>query len=93
VFAAGYYFALDVYAAAQTAGLRIGEELSVVGVDDPPSAGFLNPPLTTLRQPLLQMGHNAVTALVETCRNAGAEATRRMLRPELVIRRSTGARR
>jgi DNA-binding LacI/PurR family transcriptional regulator len=90
IFAAGFYFALDVYAAAQTVGLRIGETLSVVGVDDPPSAAFLSPPLTTLRQPLVQLGHSAVTALVDRCRTDGAPPENRLLQAELVIRRSSG---
>jgi LacI family transcriptional regulator len=90
IFAAGYYFALDVYAAAQTVGLRIGETLSVVGVDDPPSAAFLSPPLTTLRQPLIQLGHSAVTALVDRCRSDAAPFENRTLQAELVIRRSSG---
>ena len=90
IFAAGYYFALDVYAAAQTVGLRIGETLSVVGVDDPASAPFLSPPLTTLREPLVQLGHSAVTALVDRCRHDGAPVENRLLQAELVIRRSSG---
>jgi len=90
IFAAGYYFALDVYAAAQTIGLRIGETLSVVGVDDPASAAFLSPPLTTLRQPLVQLGHSAVTALVDRCRSDAAPFENRTMQAELVIRRSSG---
>jgi LacI family transcriptional regulator len=90
VFAADYHLALDVYAAAQTVGLKIGETLSVVGVDDPPSAPHLSPPLTTLRQPLVQLGHSAVTALVERIRNDGAAVGHRVLQAELVIRRSSG---
>jgi DNA-binding LacI/PurR family transcriptional regulator len=91
VFAAGYYFALDVYAAASTSGLRIPEDLSVVGVDDPPSAALLAPPMTTLRQPLVQLGHAAVTALFERIRNEAANPQSRTLRAELVIRRSSAA--
>jgi DNA-binding LacI/PurR family transcriptional regulator len=90
IFAAGYHYALDVYAAAQTVGLRIGETLSVVGVDDPPSAAFLSPALTTLREPLVQIGHSAVTALVERIRNDAAPLENRVLQAELVIRRSSG---
>lgn len=90
IFAAGYDFALDLYGAAQTVGLKVGEALSVVGVDDPPSAAHLSPPLTTLRQPLIQLGHSAVTALVERCRHDGAPVEHRVLQAELVIRRSSG---
>lgn len=90
IFAAGYQFALDVYSAAQTVGLKVGESLSVVGVDDPPSASHLSPPLTTMREPLVQLGHSAVTALVERIRHDGAPVDDRVLQAELVIRRSTG---
>lgn len=91
VFAAGYYAALDVYAAAHMVGLRIGTDVSVVGVDDPPSAALLSPPLTTMRQPLVQLGHAAVTAAVERVRHDGALPTsNKVLRAELVIRESSG---
>lgn len=95
LFAAGYYFALDVYSAASTVGLRIPADLSIVAVDDPPSAAHLSPPLTTLRQPLVQLGHAAVTALVDQIRHSPANtphtSNARTLFPELTIRRSTAA--
>jgi LacI family transcriptional regulator len=90
VFAAGYYFALDLYTAAATVGLRIPEDLSVVGVDDPPSAPLLMPPMTTLRQPLIQLGHAAVTALAGKIQHPDAGMDARTLRAELVARKSTG---
>ena len=89
IFAAGYYFALDCYGAASTVGLRVPEDLSIVGVDDPPSAMHLSPPLTTLRQPLMQLGHAAITALHELIQRNTAEAVNRTLWAELVIRRSS----
>lgn len=91
VFAAGYYFALDVYGACNTIGLGIPDELSVIGVDDPQSAAHLSPPMTTLRQPLVQLGHSAVTALYERIRNIDATIESRQLLAELIIRRSSGA--
>src|SRR5258706_1209937 len=90
IFAAGYCFALDVYAAAQTIGLKIGETLSVIGVDDPHSAAYLAPPLTTMRQPLIELGHSAVTALVERIRHDSGPVENRLLQAELVIRSSSG---
>ena len=90
IFAAGYYFALDVYAAAATAGLRVPQDLSVVGVDDPPSGAHLSPPLTTLRQPLVQLGYSALTMLYDAIRNDNRMIESRHLRAELVIRRSSG---
>jgi len=90
MFAAGYYFALDVYSASATVGLRVPEDLSVVGVDDPPSAAHLSPPMTTFRQPLVQLGHAAVTTLFEQIQSDQMDQTNRLLSAELVIRRSTG---
>lgn len=89
IFAAGYYFALDVYGAASAAGLRIPEDLSVVGVDDPPSATHLSPPMTTLRQPLVQLGQAAVTTLNEQIKLNSGDVVSRTLWAELVIRRSS----
>lgn len=90
VFAAGYDFALAVYSAVGTIGLRMPEDLTVLGVDDPPSAAYLAPALTTLREPLVQLGHAAVTALCDylQCHNPTLQS--RELRAELVVRRSSG---
>lgn len=63
--AAGYYYALGAYETVSTLGIGIPEQLSVVAVDDPPSAAHLNPPLTTLRQPVEQIGHTAVHRLMQ----------------------------
>lgn len=90
VFAAGYYMALDVYAAAQQAGLRVPSDLSVISVDDPPSAEHLSPPLTTLRQPLVQLGQSAVALLVDAFRRHDLQPAARTLGAELVVRGSTG---
>jgi LacI family transcriptional regulator len=92
IFAAGYYFALDVYGAAGTVGLRVPEDVSVIGVDDPPSAAHLSPPMTTLRQPLVQLGHAAVTMLCEQIQQNNGNGGSRTLCAELVVRRSTGPR-
>lgn len=66
VVAAGYYLALDVYAAVRRAGLRIPQDVSVTGVDDPPSAECLSPALTTFWQPLEELGRRAVDLLVRS---------------------------
>ena len=90
IFAAGYYMALDVYSAAHRAGLRIPEDLSVIGVDDPPSAEHLSPPLTSLRQPLVQLGSAAVSLLVDAFRRNDLHPAARTLGAELIVRGSTG---
>ncbi len=91
VFAAGYYFALDVYAAAALAGLSIPRDLSVVGVDDPPSAMHLSPPLTTLRQPLVELGHAALSALFDRIAGKSCTIEARQLRGELIVRSSSAS--
>ena len=90
MFAAGYYFALDVYAAAAEAGLRIPQDLSVIGVDDPASAAHLSPPLTTVRQPLVLLGGKALGALLQQMRT-GRGVKSVTLHGELVPRQSTTA--
>ena len=89
IFAAGYFFALNVYSAAATAGLKIPTDLSVIGVDDPPGATHLSPPLTTLRQPLTDLGKVAVTALWDQMRHDGAPLENQLLQADLVQRAST----
>lgn len=88
IFAAGYYYALDVYAAAEAAGLSIPSDLSVVAVDDPPSAAHLSPPLTTLRQPLVELGRLAAGGLFEIIAGEADLPRRTTLRAELVERAS-----
>jgi DNA-binding LacI/PurR family transcriptional regulator len=91
IFAGGYDFALDVYAAAASAGLSVPRDLSIVGVDDPASAAHLSPPLTTLRQPLVELGHTALTALFQRIASASsATIASQQLRGELIVRGSSG---
>ena len=73
------------------AGLRVPEDVSVVGFDDVQSAAFQNPALTTVRQPLRQMGVLAAeTVLGQIAEEAGMTAPRTMVvDPELVVRGST----
>ncbi len=91
VFAGAYDLALEVYQAVSTIGLRIPQDLSVVGVDDPASASHLSPALTTLRQPLAHLGHAAISGLVAHLSDDEPPLKREVLRAELVIRRSSGA--
>ena len=73
------------------AGLRIPEDVSVVGFDDIQSAAFQNPSLTTVRQPLREMGAIAARTLLERL-GGGACPPTVMVAPELVVRGSTGPR-
>jgi LacI family transcriptional regulator len=92
IFAAGYNFALEAYAAAAATGLRVPHDLSVVGVDDPSSAEHISPSLTTVRQPLVQLGYEAMAGLSNAMQeppNGHIPIHSRKFAPELVIRRSS----
>jgi len=69
-------------------GLRVPEDVSVVGFDDINSAAFQNPSLTTVRQPLQKMGVTAARILLERL-NGGANPKEVIIEPELVLREST----
>ena len=77
--------ALGAIEAALESGLRVPEDLSIVGFDDIPGAAWARPALTTVRQPLLHKGEVAGRLLV-----AGAEPREVILPVELVVRGSTG---
>ncbi|HMB95526.1 MAG TPA: GntR family transcriptional regulator [Tepidisphaeraceae bacterium] len=89
IFSAGIELALGVYRAAADAMLRIPHDLSVIALDDPPSAPHWNPPITTIRQPLCDMGQAAVNALFKLIQHADAKADALTLPTELVVRSST----
>jgi LacI family xylobiose transport system transcriptional regulator len=88
VFAFNDLQAMGVYQAAREAHVRIPEDLSVVGFDDVPVAGWLGPALTTIRQPLTDMGAAAATMVI--ARAAGEPTDVRVELPTtLVVRGST----
>lgn len=92
VFAGNDLQALGLYEAARELGLRIPEDLSVVGFDDLPVARWVGPPLTTVRQPLTEMAEAAAKLVLELGRAQGASAATRLeLATTLVVRSSTGA--
>jgi DNA-binding LacI/PurR family transcriptional regulator len=88
-FCGGYYLALEVMRIAREEGLRIPEDLSVVGFDDPVSAALLSPPLTTVRQPLDEMGRLATEMLLEWLKNTAPPRHRVVLPTRLMVRQST----
>jgi LacI family transcriptional regulator len=82
--------AVGVLQAAADRGLCVPDDLSVVGFDDIDVARSTTPRLTTVRQPLQEMGRMAVTALMRVLDGHRAEALHIELATELVIRNSTG---
>jgi DNA-binding LacI/PurR family transcriptional regulator len=89
IFAGNDFEAMGVYEAARRRGLRIPDDLSVVGFDDLPMSAWAAPPLTTVAQPLAQMAALATQMVLQP---APAETGNRVeLATSLVIRSSTAA--
>jgi DNA-binding LacI/PurR family transcriptional regulator len=76
--------------AIKEAGLRVPEDISVVGFDDIPGAAYANPGLTTVRQPLVKMGQIAAQTVVDQIEGRGEYVQEIAIEPEFVVRESTG---
>src|SRR5262249_43678019 len=82
--------ALGAIRAARAQGLKVPMDVSVVGFDDSPLNVFTDPPLTTVRQPVIDMSIAAVRALLDAISGHEISALEYMFHPELVVRGSTG---
>ena len=83
--------AIGAMRALSESGLRIPDDVSVVGFDDILSAAFQNPSLTTVRQPLQEMGRRAAAELLNRLKSAGEDPAGPVtIEPTLVVRDSTG---
>lgn len=89
IFAASDQQATGVYDAARDHGLSIPDDLSVVGFDDLPSASWLRPRLTTVRQPIRAMAATAADMLLKRIDADGPSSSRVELATQLVVREST----
>jgi DNA-binding LacI/PurR family transcriptional regulator len=76
--------------AFREAGLRVPEDISVVGFDDIPGTAFANPALSTVRQPLIRMGQIAAQTVVDQIEGRGEYVPEIAIEPEFVVRSSTG---
>jgi LacI family transcriptional regulator len=84
--------AIGVIRAIHDAGLRVPEDISVIGFDDILSAAYQRPGLTTVRQPLREMGNKGAQMLLDIIAHPDAEAVAEtVMRPELIVRESTAA--
>lgn len=82
--------AIGVIRAVHDAGLRVPEDISVIGFDDIISAAYQNPSLTTVRQPLREMGSKGAQMLLDAIGNPEAKLPVEMtMEPELIVREST----
>jgi LacI family transcriptional regulator len=92
IFLAQDHLAAGVYAAAQARGLRMPQDLSVVGFADLTHAALMQPPLTTVRQDPEAIGRQAATILLRRLQGvADAQAAHVRLPPELIVRASTAS--
>nr|WP_062342973.1 LacI family DNA-binding transcriptional regulator [Herbidospora sakaeratensis] len=89
IFTANDGMAIGVYRAAHELGLRVPDDLSVVGFDDMAPWKWVNPPLTTVRQPLAEMGSAATEMLVRLASGEQLPQRRVELGTELMVRGST----
>lgn len=89
IFASNDDMAAGIYSAAAQLGLRIPDDVSVVGYDDSPVAELVWPPLTTVRQPVAEMAAEAARLLIE---GRGSDAPHTFELPyKMIMRGSTGA--
>jgi DNA-binding LacI/PurR family transcriptional regulator len=89
IFAYNDISAIGAIRALQEQGLRVPQDVSVMGFDDIPGAAFQTPSLTTVRQPLNRMGEVAAQSLLERIEGKQEYPSEIAIEPELVIREST----
>lgn len=90
VIACNDLMALGAISAAQTRGLVVGRDVAVTGFDDIPLAEHSHPPLTTIRQPIYDIGRQVCNMLIRMIRGEELIERHVLLQPELVVRESCG---
>lgn len=90
VFVASDMMAAGAFRAIQEANLRIPDDIAVIGFDDIPTASKMNPPLTTVRQPVRSLGALAVETLIDIIAHPEIKTRHIIIDTELVIRSSCG---
>jgi LacI family transcriptional regulator len=81
--------AIGAIRALDEAGLRVPEDVSVVGFDDIPGASYSRPSLTTVRQPMQEMGQLAARTLLDQIEKRASYVEEIAVEPELIVRQST----
>jgi LacI family transcriptional regulator len=90
IFAANDEMAFGAMDAINSKGLKVPDDVSVVGFDDIPTASYVFPTLTTMRQPFRAMARRAVSEVVELIQGREPGAVKIAFPVELVVRKSTG---
>jgi DNA-binding LacI/PurR family transcriptional regulator len=91
IFCGNDTMALGVIRALAERGLRVPEDVSIIGFDDVPEAGYYRPPLTTVRQDFGEVGRQALSTLVDRMSGAIPAGPRVRVAPELIVRASAAA--
>jgi DNA-binding LacI/PurR family transcriptional regulator len=81
--------AAEAMRTAEQFGLRVGDNLALVGFDDAPFVSYLRPTLSTLRQPLDRICQQLVDLLDQRIKGAGQPYINRLITPELIVRQSS----
>jgi len=89
IFACNNQMLVGAIQEASDRGLRIPEQIALVGFDDVPLAAVFNPPLTVVRQPAYEVGQKAAELLLRRLNEPQAEFIRLSLSPELIVRGSS----
>jgi len=90
VFAIDQILAAKLLSSCAAAQIKVPQELAVVGFDDITGSAHLSPPLTTVRQPMQELGSTAARTLLSWLRGAQRNPVQIRLQPELVVRMSCG---
>jgi LacI family transcriptional regulator len=91
LFAHNDWLAIGAMKAMREAGRRLPEDMAVVGYDDLPVAAYMDPPLTTMRQPMQEVGQLAAKLLIQSIENSDIERKEVLLKAALIRRRSCGS--
>ena len=89
IFAHNDRMAVGAIRAARDLGVRVPQDLAVIGFDDMPLASYFDPPLTTMRQDTFAIGRACAGLLIELLDKPASEPTVVRLAAELVVRQST----
>lgn len=92
VFTSNDAMAVGAYHALYQAGVRIPEDMAVMGYDDIELARYMTPPLTTIHQPKDELGELAIDTLIHRLKSPGGSQQRLVLTPELIERQSVAQR-
>ncbi len=82
--------AIGVVRAVQDMGLRVGADIAVTGFDDTPMIEYLDPPLTSVRQPIWEVGQRVIELLMTSMKEPGSmQAVGELVPPDLIVRSSS----